>query len=128
MTSWFKRGSFYTRRDVFKAIGVAEGTWGGNWFTGYNEHRGAVYIFANVGVAGRTGHDYANVWEDANLRWFAKNRTTIRQPQIQRIVAKGTPVHIFWRGKSDQPFNYAGRGSVLEVKDTSPVEVLWQLD
>jgi hypothetical protein len=124
----FRRGSQYTRRDVFRLIGVPENTRGGNWFTGYNEHAGAVYVFANVGVPGRTGHDYRNAWEGANLRRFAKNGTNIRQRQAQRIVDARARVHVFWRTDSDEPFLYAGRGTAIEVKDSSPVEVLWTFD
>jgi hypothetical protein len=124
MPGVFKRGALYARRDVLRLLGLPEGTWGGNWFTGYNEHGGAAYVFANVGTAGRTGHDYANAWEGHNLRWFAKNRSSIRQPQVKRLIDAATPVHIFWRTVTTDPFTYAGRGRVLELKDSSPVEIL----
>jgi 5-methylcytosine-specific restriction protein A len=128
MPTLFKTGAQYTRRDVFRALGVPEDTWGGNWFTGYNEHDGALYIFANVGAPGRTGHDYANAWEQSKLRWFAKNGTRLRQPQVQKIIDAATHVHIFWRTANDGPFCYAGRATAVEVKDASPVEVLWSFD
>lgn len=121
----FKRGAEYTRWDILRALGLPEDTSGGNWFTGYNEHQGSVYVFANIGVPGRTGHDYKNAWEGENLRWFAKNRTKLSHPQIQKLIDRMTPVHIFWRTANDRPFRYAGQAKAVEVKDTSPVEVLW---
>lgn len=84
MTESFIRSQQYTRRDVFRVLGLPEETWGGNWFTGYNEHDEAIFIFTNVGIPGRTGHDYGNVWEGSKLHWFAKNGTRLEQPQIRK--------------------------------------------
>lgn len=128
MSVLFKRGALYTQRDVLRLLGLPEHTWGGNWFTGYHEHGGAACVFANVGTAGRTGHDYANAREGSHLRWFAKTGSSTRQPQVRRLVDPATPVHIFWRTNTRDPFTYAGRGKALEVKDSSPVEVLWAFD
>jgi 5-methylcytosine-specific restriction enzyme A len=123
--SQFRRGELYTRRDVFRSVGISENVRGGNWFTGYNEHNGCVYVFANVGTPGRTGHDYANAWKGECLRWFGKNGTRLNQPQIQKLIDPSTPVHLFWREANDQPFRYAGEAKMTEVKNTSPVEVIW---
>ncbi len=122
----FEIGNQYTRRDVFRIIGIPEDTWGGNWFTGYNVHDGAFYIFANVGSTGRTGHDYPNRWEGSRLRWFAKSGTRLEQPQIQQMLDRHATVHVFWRGDNDRPFTYAGLAHHTDVVDTSPVEVLWE--
>ena len=124
----FIPGQRYSRRDVFRVLGLPEETWGGNWFTGYNEYAAAIYVFANVGVPGRTGHDYGNSWDGSRLRWFAKSGSRIQQPQIQRLINDNIPVHVFWRAANDQPFVYAGIGKAVEIKDTSPVEVLWKFD
>jgi len=37
-------------------------------------------------------------------------------------------VHLFWRGKLDAAFTYAGQASAVEVTDTIPVEVRWAFD
>ena len=56
----FQVGNTYKRRDVYKVIGIPEDTKGGNWDTGYARHENEWFIFCNVGIMGRTGHDYAN--------------------------------------------------------------------
>jgi hypothetical protein len=123
--SQFRRGELYIRPDVLRLLAVSDNVRGGNWFTGYNEHDGCVYVFVNVGAPGRTGHDYANAWEGDRLRWFAKNGTRLNQPQIRKLIDAATTVHVFWRDANDQPFRYAGEAKVVEVKNTSPIEVLW---
>jgi 5-methylcytosine-specific restriction enzyme A len=78
-----------------------------------------------VGSAGRTGHDYPNQWEGNRLRWFAKTGTRIDQPQMRDVLNPQTEVHILWRADNDRPFVYAGLATVADVRDTSPVEVVW---
>src|SRR3972149_8316518 len=123
----FIPGNTYSRRNIFATIGIPEDTWGGNWFTGYNEHQGAFYIFTNVGVPGRTGHDYGNKWVGDQLKWYAKTGTRLAQPQIQRLTAPSTPVHVFWRASNEEDFAYAGAASAVAIVDSSPVEIRWEV-
>jgi 5-methylcytosine-specific restriction protein A len=122
----FVYGQQYTRRQVFRVVGVPEDTWGGNWFTGYHQHEGVTFIFTNVGTQGRTGHDYHNTWEGSRLRWFGKTDTRLSQPTIQAMLAPEAEVHLFWRAENDRPFTYAGLASPEAVVDSSPVEVRWR--
>src|SRR6266545_3585014 len=124
----FSPGQPYTRRDVFREIGIPEGTRGGNWFTGYRKHSGAYFIFTNVGTPGRTGHDYHNAWEGARLRWFGKTSSRLSHPTIQGMLQPRAEVHLFWRGANDQPFLYAGTAHPVEVKNSVPVEILWTFE
>ena len=124
-TSGFILGAKYSRKDIFKILGIPEDTWGGVWFTGYTAYKGAFYIFTNIDSPGRTGHDYHNHWEGADLRWFAKTGTSLSQPTIKKLLTAGTPVHIFWRTDNTLPFEYAGKAFPIEIRDTSPVEILW---
>jgi putative restriction endonuclease len=121
----FKIGELYTRAEIQEALSVPEERRGGDWATGYTNYDGQIYVFCNVGMAGRTGHDYPNRWEDGQLIWSAKNRSSIRQPLIQRLVSGATPVNIFWRSADRSPFTYAGVGQPLEVTDASPVMIRW---
>lgn len=126
MTVMFTPGQRYSRKDVISFLGLPEDTWGGNWFTGYNEHEGDFFVFVNVGSPGRTGHDYGNEWLGDRLRWFAKKGTNIKQPQIQRLVDPSRTVNIFWRTDSNVPqFTYAGLGIPFDIQNASPVEVIW---
>ena len=122
----FEIKNLYSRKQIRKLIGLSENI-GGPWTTGYASHDGAWYLFVNIGVPGRTGHDYNNFWQDGYLHWYAKNRTTIHQAEIKRIISSSR-VHIFTRTESDRPFFYEGRGIVKSVEDTTPVKFIWQID
>jgi hypothetical protein len=122
----FSKGCSYTRAQVAEEIGLPlNRRRGGNWDTGYDRFDGAFFIFCNVGVAGRTGHDYANRWENDQLVWQAKNGTRLSQPTMQAIASAKHPVHVFWRTGDKDPFTYAGAGTPMEVQDTTPVRIRW---
>jgi hypothetical protein len=53
----FQVGEKYTRAEVQDALNVPEDRRGGDWDTGYTSYDGQIYVFCNVGTAGRTGHD-----------------------------------------------------------------------
>lgn len=55
----FKAGSQYTRKGVFRILGIDD-SHGGSWHTGYTSHAEDHFIFCGVGTTGRTGHDYQN--------------------------------------------------------------------
>jgi len=63
----FKRGSKYTRKDVgeiyFPGIGRPKG---GTWDTGYVREEQDLIVFMNIGVAGKTGHDFDNQFNSVN--------------------------------------------------------------
>ena len=40
----------YTRKDVYKIIGIPVDTKGGNWDTGYNKYKDDFFIFTNIGM------------------------------------------------------------------------------
>ncbi len=124
----FVPGQSYTRRDVFRAIGVPQDTRGGNWFTGYHHHHNEHFIFTNVGAPGRTGHNYHNAWEGDRLRWFGKTDSQLSHPTIRDMLKPGADVHLFWRDSNKSPFLYAGLARPAEVKDSNPVEVLWAFE
>lgn len=121
-------GQNYTRSQVAAIINMPENRQAGSWLTGYDQWENAIYVFAGVGTAGRTGHDYPNRWDGARLIWYGKGTTRLGQPMIDRIVSNEVPVHIFWRGRDKAPFTYAGIGTAVEVTDTEPVNVLWDFE
>lgn len=124
----FVQGEIYTRADVQDALDVPDGQRGGAWDTGYRRYENSAYVFCNVGVAGRTGHDYANRWDGERLVWFGKTRSKVTEPLMSRMVGGGLPVHIFWRADGRPGFTYAGVGTPVDVKPTSPVEVTWRFE
>lgn len=118
-------GKQYSRDDVQRMLGVPPNKQGGNWDTGYTEWDGQFFIFCNINVAGRTGHDYSNHWDGSELIWQAKNGTTVHQPQIRKLLSGSMPAHIFHRQRDRMPFTYAGVGYPRKHEATSPVTVRW---
>ncbi len=80
----FNQGGEYTRADVKELAGLPRSAKGGPWDTGIVKHDGQFLIFANVGTAGRTGHDYDNRWEGDAFRWYHKTGSRLtRNPPIE---------------------------------------------
>lgn len=126
---FFVAGETYTRSDVGDLIGYPlVHRSGGNFTTGYFEFQDTFYVFANVGMPGRTGHDYPNRWVDADLVWYGKSRSKLGQPQIEKMIGGFYPVHLFWRGADRAKFTYAGLAKAIEAMDSQPVEIVWAFD
>ena len=123
----FELGASYSRADVKEMAGLSRGAKGGNWDTGVVEHQSEFLIFANVGSAARTGHDYNNRWEADAFRWYHRAGSRRSWPSVANILEDGRTVHLFWRSSNSAPFEYAGLARAIEVFDTTPVEILWAL-
>ncbi|WP_375472506.1 DUF3427 domain-containing protein [uncultured Nostoc sp.] len=124
----FKVGHSYTRRDVYRIIGISEDTHGGNWDTGYASHGNDWFIFCNVGTSGRTGHNYANQWFADRLEWYGKTNSQLHHPSIQSILSRNNNTYIFWREENLQPFVFAGIGNAEKVENTIPVKIVWTFE
>ena len=124
----FSQGQRYTRADIRELAGQSRTGKGGKWDTGIFEHEGESFIFANVGTAGRTGHDYGNWWEDTRLRWSHRGGSHLGWRSVQELVRPGRSIHVFWREENTAPFDYAGLATPLEIANTTPVEILWCFD
>lgn len=123
----FEVGKQYRRRDIYRTIGISEDTKGGNWDTGYSSFGDDWFIFCNIGIPGRTGHDYENAWQGENLLWFGKTNTKLSHPAMQLMLRPKGQIYIFTRSDSSTPFTFAGCGRAKDHKDTSPVTILWEL-
>jgi putative restriction endonuclease len=121
-------GLAFTRASLQNELGVPVDERGGDWSTGYTSFQGEYFVFCNIGVPGRTGHDYDNHWEGDTLVWRAKGGTNIRQPQIARMTDGAQRVHVFYRYADRSAFLYAGLGRPNQVLDTEPVTVRWRFD
>lgn len=95
---------------------------------GYSRWDDEVIVFCNVGIAGRTGHDYPNRWDGKDLVWFGKTGSALHQSLIQQMVDGAVTVHVFWRGRNRAPFTYAGRAAASDVQDTVPVKIVWSFE
>lgn len=124
----FQTGHKYSRRDVYRIIGIDEDTHGGNWDTGYNRLGEDWFIFCNIGSPGRTGHDYENKWLGNRLQWFGKTGAKLNHPSIQQMIGPNGDNYIFYRSNNKEAFTFAGLGEVESVEDTVPVKVIWKLE
>ena len=123
----FTVGAEYQRRAIKEQVGAGKATEkGGPWDTGLASFKGAHFIFCNVGVAGKTGHNYGNFWAGDDLDWSGATTSHKDQPSIRAIGAPGAEVHVFYRNDSADPFTYAGLGTAVDVSDDKPVRVLWR--
>ena len=117
----------YSKKHIYKILEVPKSGQRGDWDSGYHEHDGIIYIFANIGVAGRTGHDYQNHWAKGNLVWYSRGRATSEQPLIREMLSPNSQVRIFVRGTNRDPFTYKGMGKAKSWSDSRPVEITWIL-
>ena len=119
----------YTKTDIYRILHVPRNAQKGAWNTGYREYNNAIYIFANIGVAGRTGHDYDNHWRSgrpgSDLIWYSKTTAKVNQPLIQKMLDPGASVHIFTRNDDRDPFTYNGTGRAINYENSSPIKVTW---
>jgi len=120
----------YTKKDLYKILSVPIENQKGAWDTGYREYDGNIYIFANVGIPGRTGSDYNNYWDGELFYWEAKTNSNPYQPLIKKMTSNmfQGDIHLFTRTDNSLPFTYEGKVVCKRIYDKSPVTVIWQLD
>lgn len=128
----FIPGREYHKADIYKILSVPKERQKGSWNTGYARYDGAYYIFANIGIAGRTGHDYDNKWgseEKDVLIWYGKNGSHLRQKSIKELMDRKVLVHIFTREKERGLFCYRGLGIYREYKvvENKPIMIVWDI-
>ncbi|HSF43519.1 MAG TPA: DUF3427 domain-containing protein [Thermoanaerobaculia bacterium] len=124
----FVVGEAYTRQDIYEVVGVPKDLRGGDWETGYHRHEDSYFLFVNVGLPGRTGHDYTNQFEGDRLIWYGKTSSRLSHPSIQALLEPGRNVYVFYRTQDRQPFTYAGLGRPIRMEDRIPVQVFWSFD
>jgi hypothetical protein len=132
-SSRFSVGGRYTKADIYRILQVPPERQRGAWDTGYREFNGDVFVFANVGIAGRTGHDYENRWVvndrgGEDLLWQGKTSSSLRQPLVQQLLKPIGEVLVFWRADNEDPFLFAGAATAVHHEDTTPVAVTWRFD
>lgn len=120
----FKKGSEYSRSDIhFLYLGKPLPKIGtGNWTSGYVTPTGAndLIIFMNIGVPGKTGHDFENKFDpDTNtIIWYGKPKTHSGQPTFKKLFSKELTPHFFARWDSNNiKFIYLGTGSIVDFQD-----------
>ena len=124
-------GNEYTRDEVGDALNVPESRRKGDWFTGYTRIRhedqpDQWLIFSNIGVAGRTGHDYENHFNGKHFVWYGRTGSKASHPSIQSMISDETEVLVFTREEDRSPFKFHGLGKAVAVdKGNVPVRIVW---
>lgn len=122
----YRVGSNYTREDIYRIEHIPVSKRGGDWLNGYHRHHGDYFIFCNVGVAGRTGHDHGNRWKGKQLVWHGKTNSHFRQKSIVDLVSGNYRVLVFYREADRAPFTFAGVGiPEPDYSSGRPVQVTW---
>lgn len=123
----FEPNKAYTKKDIYEILSVPAEKQKGAWDTGYREYEDNIYIFANVGISGRTGSDYNNFWDGDLFHWEAKTNSNINQPLIQKMIDNNLSysVHLFTRTDNSLPFTYEGSVVAIHFSDTIPVKIVW---
>lgn len=54
----------------------------------YNREGDNLFVFMNIGIPGRTGHDYKNTYDrdTEEVSWCGKSKTNSNQPVIRQII------------------------------------------
>lgn len=123
----FDTNSPYSREDVWKKYNLYSGRMpkGGNWFTGYTVEGSDLLAFLNIGTAGKTGHDFANSYDEKSKQviWFGKTASHSKQNTFKKLLTGDLKLHLFarWNTK-DVKFIYLGVGQVVDYQDHYPVE------
>ncbi len=117
----FVIGQTYTRPQVYeiftgKSIKRTTGTWNKGWVI----HDGEGIVFANVGVAGQGGYDYANEWLGTQLIWETTKLAAQNHKNVVPLLQEGSQSHIFTRTSNTDAWTYAGRGAPADVNGNWP--------
>lgn len=125
----FTVGQAYTKNEIYEILDVPTQRRKGAWDTGYREYDGNIFIFSNIGVPGRTGHDYDNYWDGELFVWQAKTTSNINQPLIRKMLNPEPTQQnfLFTRTDDKNPFTFEGNVIAKEYKDVTPVSIIWQL-
>jgi hypothetical protein len=73
----------------------------------------------NIGVAGRTGHDFENYYDEKTntLIWFSKPNKRSTNPLFQKLISGELKPYFFARWNQKPPFTFLGTGSILKFED-----------
>ena len=115
----FKRGVEYTRDEIARVVRPENPPRGGDWTTGYARIENNLFIFMNIGVAGRTGHDFENHYDEKSqtLVWFSKPDKHSSNPLFQKILSGELTPYFFARWNQKPPFTFLGTGNIVNFED-----------
>ena len=115
----FKRGIQYKRDEIASIVRPNDPPSGGNWTTGYARIENDLFIFMNMGIPGRTGHDFDNHYDPktGSLIWFGKPNSHSSQDTFKKLMNGGLRPLFFARWKQGDPFTFLGTGLIVSFED-----------
>lgn len=115
----FKRGSEYSRDEIAMIACPDNPPRGGNWTTGYAKVGEKVFVFMNIGVPGRTGHDFENYYDEKtqSLVWFSKPDRNSTHQSIRQMIAGDVELYFFARWRQRSRFTFLGIGTIVSFQD-----------
>ena len=115
----FKRGVAYTRDEIGRIVRPDDPPKLGDWTTGYSRIDNKLFVFMNIGVPGRTGHDFENYYDEdtQTLIWFSRPNTRSTTPLFQKLLGGKITPYFFARWMKRSPFTFLGTGSILKFED-----------
>lgn len=120
----FKKGSKYSRKEVGSiCYPDKDAPKGGPWDTGYVRVDNLLIIFMNIGVPGKTGHDFNNYYDPESERiiWYGKPKSHSQQPLFKSLISGELTPHFFSRWDNKDPkFIYLGIGKIHSFNDGVP--------
>ncbi len=114
-------GESYTREEIWILSEIpGNPQTGGDWYTGYAERRGNLFVFVNVGVPGKTNHNYPNTYdsETGRLDWYGKNYAHSAQPTFKKLFNGELRLQPFvrWNNKNAK-FMCLGQAKIASYED-----------
>lgn len=121
-----KPGNTYTRKTLWSLYKPdLPFPNGGNWFTGYVQEGDSLLMFANLGVPGKTGHDFPNSYDSAtaSMEWYGKPNAHSAQPIFKALFRGTLTPYVFVRWKTEDPeFLFLGIPAISSCQDNQTLK------
>lgn len=128
---FFEINRVYRKSQIYKIFNVPRVQQGGKWRNGYCEHNNEFFIFANIGIPGKTDageYDYKNEINDNDeMEWEAQNGSKLSWPTIQKLKKSNPYIFVRYKDFRRGTYKFIGVGDCIETKDTSPVYFKWRI-
>lgn len=127
----FEINRVYRKSDIYKIFNVPKVQQGGKWRNGYCEHNNEFFIFANIGIPGKTEageYNYKNKINDNDeMEWEAQNGSKLSWPTVQKLKKSNPYIFVRYKDFRSGIYKFIGVGDCMETKDTSPVYFKWRI-
>ena len=95
------------------------------WATGYAEHAGSLFAFANIGDVGRTGHDFPNQYnqQTGEMIWYGKPNAHSAQNTFRKLFDGIFKLVMFVRWDNKNPnWLFLGTPVIKKYDDNVQIE------